>query len=269
MGYGVDSAVYLGQAHNLVTGRGPTVPMTFYTDHYPPAAAFAFHGAVPSTHFPPLYAALLALVEAVGLSAGAAVRWWSATLHALNLVLVLVAVMLSRVLTRKRWIGAIAGAVVLLTIGTWLSTHAFALSEALFLTWMLAALVILSRYLETSSPRLLSLVALCAAAAVLTRWVGVSVAVTAGALILARRGWPLRARFGRAAIVVGTAAASGCAWALFGRREGGASPRLRAYHPPGRFVGPLLDVVSGWFVRPDHSAGVLLGIAAAFGLVLS
>jgi hypothetical protein len=71
MGYGVDSAVYLGQAHNLVTGRGPTVPMTFYTDHYPPAAAFAFHGAVPSTHFPPLYAALLALLEAVGLSAGA------------------------------------------------------------------------------------------------------------------------------------------------------------------------------------------------------
>jgi hypothetical protein len=142
MGYGVDSAVYLGQAHNLVTGRGPTVPMTFYTDHYTRRRIrLSRRGAAH-----PLYAALIALLEAVGLSAGAAVRWWSATLHALNLVLVLVAVMLSRVLTRKRWIGAIAGAVVLLTIGTWLSTHAFALSEALFLTWMLAALVILSRY---------------------------------------------------------------------------------------------------------------------------
>ena len=104
VGYGVDSSAYLGVAHNLVTGRGPTVPMTFYTDHYPPARAFGFHGAVPSTHFPPLYPAVLALFESFGMSAAAAVRTSSTLIHALNLVLV--ALLLSRVLLRRAWIGA-------------------------------------------------------------------------------------------------------------------------------------------------------------------
>jgi hypothetical protein len=238
--------------------------MTFYTDHYPPAVAFGFHGAVPSTHFPPLYSMVLALFEGVGLSAGSAVRWSSAMFHAVNLLLV--AVMLSRVLTRRVWTGAIAGAAVLLTIGTWLSTHTFALSEALLLTCTLGALLALSRYLVTSSPRALAVLATCAAAAVLTRWVGVSVAVTAGVLIMARRVWPVRARLGRAAIVVGAGATAGFGWALFGRIAGGSSPRLLAFHPPARFVGPLLEVLGTWFVRPEPAAGVVLVLGAALGV---
>ncbi|MBV8950568.1 MAG: hypothetical protein JOZ99_06820, partial [Actinobacteria bacterium] len=241
VGYGVDSSAYFGVAHNLVTGRGPTVPMTFYTDHYPPARAFAFHGAVPSTHFPPLYPMMLAGFEAFGLSAAAAARWSSTIVHTLNLVLV--GLVLSRVLVRARWIGAFAAAAILLTIDAWLVTHTFAMSEALFITTVLAFLLATSRHLATGSRGALVLAASCAAAAVLTRWVGVSVGVAGAGLILAHRGWVWRMRVARAAVIAGAAATSGLGWALYGRIAGGSSPRLFAYHPPQRFIGPLFDVL--------------------------
>lgn len=260
VGYGVDSAVYTGVAHNLVAGRGPTAPMTFYTDHYSPMTAFGFHGAVPSTHFPPLYPAFLAAFESAGLSIGGAVRWSNATLHALNLVLV--ALLLSRVLTRRPWLGAVAGAAVLLTIGTWMSTHTFALSEVLFLTWTLAMLLALSKYLATSSQRLLVAVGACAAAGVLTRWVGVSLALTAGALIMARGGWTLRQRMGRAAVAAGSGAAAAYLWTLYGKFAGGSTPRLLAYHPPRHFIGSLLDVIGTWFLRPAAIAVVAVALVA-------
>lgn len=260
VGFGVDSAVYTGVAHNLLTGRGPTVPMTFYTDHYSPTTAFGFHGAVPSTHFPPLYPAVLALLESFGLSVGGAVRVSSAALHGLNLVLV--AVVLSRVLTRRPWIGAFAGAALLLTIGTWLSTHTFALSEALFLTWTLVSLLALSRYLATPSPRVLAAVAACASAAVLTRWVGVSVPLTASALVMARGGWTLRQRISRATIVAGAGVGAAYGWTLYGKAAGGSTPRLLAYHPPQHFIGSLLDVVGTWFVHPIAIVIVVVSLGA-------
>jgi hypothetical protein len=267
-GYGVDSAVYLGVAHNLVHGRGPTVPMTFYTDHYSPATAYSFHGAVPSTHFPPLYPAVLALFESMGLSAGAAVRWSSAGLHAVNLGLV--ALLLAQVLTRRRWLGAFAGAAVLLTIGTWLATHTFAMSEVLLITFLLATLLLLSRYLVAPSPHALAAVAACASGAVLTRWVGGSVAVTATALILLRDGWPARVRFGRAAIVGGSAATSAIAWTLYGRIAGGSTPRVLAYHPPQRFLGAVFETIGAWFISsgPSIAVVVVLGAVLAAGAVI-
>ncbi len=265
VGYGVDSSAYLGVAHNLVTGRGPTVPMTFYTDHYPPARAFGFHGAVPSTHFPPLYPAVLALFESFGMSAAAAVRTSSTLIHALNLVLV--ALLLSRVLLRRAWIGALGGAAVLLTVDAWLITHAFAMSEALFITTLLAFMLAVSRHLVTGSRHTLVLAASLAAAAMLTRWVGLSVGVAGAGLILTRQGWSLRTRLERAAAVMGATATAGFGWALFGRIAGGSSPRLFAYHPPQRFFGPLLDVLSAWFVRSEPWAGAVLGVIFALGIL--
>jgi hypothetical protein len=219
---------------------------------------------VPSTHFPPLYPGVLALFESFGMSAAAAVRSSSTIIHGLNLMFV--ALVLSRVLVRRRWVGATAGAAVLLTIGTWLVTNAFAMSEALFIASLLAFLLVVSRHLATASHSTLILTASCAAAAVLTRWVGVSVGIAGAGLIMTRGGWPLRARFGRAAAVMGATATAGFAWALFGRIAGGSSPRLLAYHPPQRFLGPLFEVLSAWFVRSEPWAGVALGLAFVLGV---
>jgi hypothetical protein len=268
VGYGVDSSVYLGVAHNLVTGRGPTVPMTFYTDHYPPARAFAFHGAVPSTHFPPLYSAVLAVFEALGLTATSAARTTVALLHAANVVLV--AVILSRVLTRRSWWPAVAGTLLLFTIDTWLVTHTFAMSEALLVTIVLAWMLVTARHLTSGSRATLGWVAALAAAAVLTRWVGVSVAVGGAAVVLGRAGWSRRVRVTHAAVVLGAAVVAGGAWSLYGRIAGGSEPRLLAVHAPRDFLGSIVQVVTGWFA-PTPWVGVVLGallVVAAAAAVL-
>src|SRR5207302_3393600 len=73
-------------------------------------------------------------------------------------------------------------------------------------------------------------------------------------------------RFRRAAAVLGATATAGFAWALFGRIAGGSSPRLLAYHPPQRFLGPLFEVLSAWFVRSEPWAGVALGLGFVLGV---
>lgn len=264
VGYGVDSSVYLGVAHNLVTGRGPTVPMTFYTDHYPPVRAFGFHGAVPSTHFPPLYPSVLAAFEALGFTATSAARITVALLHAVDAVLV--TVILSRVLTRRRWSSAVVGTLVLFTVDTWLVTHSFAMSEPLLVAIVLAWILLVARHLTSGSRTTLAWVAVLAAAAVSTRWVGVSVGVAGAVLVLGRRGWPQRVRVTNAAVVLGAAIGAGGAWSLYGRIAGGSEPRLLAVHAPGDFLGSLLQVVTGWFA-PTAWAGIVLGAALAIAAV--
>jgi hypothetical protein len=264
VGYGVDSSVYLGVAHNLVTGRGPTVPMTFYTDHYTPLRAFDFHGAVPSTHFPPLYSTVLAGFEALGLTATGAARATVALLHAVDAVLV--AVILSRVLTRRRWLSAFAGTALLFTVDTWLVTHSFAMSEPLLMTVVLAWILVVARHLSSGSRTTLAWVAALAAAAVLTRWVGISVGAAGAVLVLGRRGWLRRVRVTRAAIVLGAAVGAGGAWSLYGRIAGGSEPRLLAVHAPRDFFGSLLQVVTGWFA-PTVWAGTVLGAALVIATV--
>ncbi|MEP6625108.1 MAG: hypothetical protein ABJC79_11735 [Acidimicrobiia bacterium] len=258
VGYGVDSSVYLGVAHNLVNGRGPTVPMTFYTDHYSPARAFGFHGAVPSTHFPPLYSIALALLQELGLTATTAARTTAVALHAINASLVVL--VFSRILTVGRWPAAIAGAALLFTIDTWLVSHSFAMSEALLITMMLASFLVLARHLATGSRTTLALLATFAAAAVLTRWVGISVGFTGAVLLIGRVGWPRRMRVVHASFVVGAAIGAAGGWSLYGRLAGGSEPRLLAVHAPARFLGSLLQVVTGWFA-PTLWAGIVLGAA--------
>lgn len=247
VGYDGDSAVYLGVAHNIVDGRGPTVPITFYTDRYPPATAAGFHGAVPSTHFTPLYPAVLAGFEVFGLGGASAARVLDGLLLALNMVLF--TIVLSRALVRRSWSVSVAGAVVLMVSGSWIVVHTYILSEALFLTWILAGLLLLSRYLVLPSPRGLALLSLCGAAAVLTRWVGVSFAITAATLIGTRAPWSTIARARRAAVVLGATASVGAGWILFGALAGGSLPRVLAYHPPPKVIGTILTLFGRWFIH--------------------
>lgn len=265
VGYDPDSAVYLGVAHNIVDGRGPTVPITFYTDRYSPATAAAFHGAVPSTHFTPLYPAVLAGFEALGLDGTAAARVLDGLILAFNMVLF--TIVLSRALVNRSWWVSAAGAVVLMVSGTWIVVHTYALSEALFLTWILAGLVLIPRYLVLPSPRTLALLSLCGAGAVLTRWVGVSFAITVATLIGLRAAWPAVVRARRAALVLGATATAGAAWALFGALAGGSFPRVLSYHPPAKAAGTILTLLADWFIHPRPPGGRVL-MLCVLGAVL-
>ena len=82
-----DSAVYIGTARNLAQGRGLTTPFNLLINPYSPAKAAAFDGAVPLTHYPPLFPAVLAVFQRLDIDALDAARWFNALLMGVNVFL--------------------------------------------------------------------------------------------------------------------------------------------------------------------------------------
>jgi len=161
-----DSAFYVGLARHLVDGAGLTAPP----------------GSPPLAHFPPLFPLLLAAAGRLGgidpLDAAAVVN---PLLFGATAVLVAMAVR-SRTGSTAVAVAAGAGAVVgqdLLVYG------GSALSEPLFTVLVLGSLLALARSVTQRSDLALAGAATLAAAACLTRYVGVAL-VLAGAAVLWR-----------------------------------------------------------------------------------
>ena len=85
IGIGQDSAAYMGAADNLLHGRGITTPFDLSGSTLSPEQVFAFYGAVPLVHFPPLYPVSLAAISSAGLSIVSGARWLNAVLMGANL----------------------------------------------------------------------------------------------------------------------------------------------------------------------------------------
>src|SRR5689334_7121569 len=244
-----DSAVYLGVAHNLVHGRGLTVPFTTYTDRYTPDQALAHYGRFSLQHFPPLYPFALAV--------GGGGRSWTRLLNALlfGVNLMLVGLLTLRMAGRL-WIAAVCGAAVMLVSPgglfglPWLLLHSAAISEPLFLTCALASVLALAIWLESGTSRWFWTAATLAAAATLTRYVGFSVTL-AGALavVLWARG-PLWARLRSSALFAVTGIVPTAVF-LVVQRTRGTPTRALAYHPPRHVVWSLRNLVTGWFGLAD------------------
>ncbi len=168
-GVSADAAKNLSTAENLAVGRG-----------------FFDHTGSPLVYWPPLYPLLLAGLSLAGGWDVFVVGW------ALNVVLMAVNVCLAGVLVflafRERLVYAYLGTVFVLASESALRIHANVSSDPLYITFSLVMLLAAARYLETKSPRALGLIALCAALAMLQRWLGASL-VAMGALVILVARW--------------------------------------------------------------------------------
>jgi hypothetical protein len=266
-GYTPDSASYLGMAQNLRAGLGPTVPFDFVGDGYSPRQAVRFAGAVPSTGFPPLYPALIATVAVTTRSSvDQAGRWLGAVVAGVNAVLF--AAIARRCLRRRSWLLGATTATLLTVTVWWILAHACIWSESLFMVWVFGAVLAVPGLLAAPTRRRLAVAGLLGAAAVLTRWVGLSVPAALGLACLWNRAWPVPNRLWRALAVAGPGAAAGAAWWLYGTiASARGGPGVLAYHPPKRLILSMIDLFSAWLLGPDpRTAGAVPFVLLTVGL---
>ncbi len=249
--YGVglsgDWADYLATARNLTAGKG----------------FVGFNGA-PYLYWPPLYPLLLA-------AAGGGVFDAFAVAGPLNAVSWGLAVFVAGQVLRRHVANAwlvIFGCVALAVAPALGDVAAEAMSEAVFLLFVTAALTLACRYLETTAGGdrkvLLGLAAAAVASlAILTRYVGVCVALVVAPLLLFAGNAPLAARAWRVIAYVAIALAPVGLWLLrnhllFGATDGHRRGSEFAF---GEVVWAyfaevanwvLLDTLDGWLWRTSR-----------------
>jgi len=217
VGVGADSLFYLTSAQNFAQGRG---------------LSWTGSGGqiIPLTHYPPAYPLLIAALLKAGMEVVRAATWVSGVLMGVNAALA--GFLLYRV-TGNALFGGVTS-IVLVVSPFFLDLHTMAMSEPLFIFFVLASLGMLSEYLLSPSWGWLVGSALAATLAFMTRYVGISL-VTTGILVLwVYRDAPLRRRAGEivafGAIILGPI----LIWLARNRlATGHATNRILFYHPVG------------------------------------
>ncbi len=241
-----DGLAYVGAARNLVDGHGLTPPP----------------GAPPLGNFPPLYSLVLAAGGVFGPDPLTVARVLSPLLFGATIFVV--GLMAFR-LTRSVLLAA-AAQLLVLSGGDFLAFHSAALSEPLFLLLTLLAVAAAAAVAERE--RLVVLAGLCAAAAVLTRYVGLALVAAGTVVLLAvgdrRRRWRTAIAFATVAILPVVA------WLAWVRAvEGKATNRTAVVHAPDlAYFGRGLETASRWFLPEDLPAALRLAVAAAVIVLL-
>jgi 4-amino-4-deoxy-L-arabinose transferase-like glycosyltransferase len=226
-----DSFQYTASARSLATGNGFSLP---YGDAE----------LQPMTKYPPLFSILLAGFELLGGTALQGARILNIVLFGLNIFLVFY--------STRRLAGSNAFALLaalLFTISfVMVEVHSWALSEPLYISLSLTAILVIQKYFEETKGTWLILAALAASAAFLTRYVGVSLVLSMGiALLLDRHAWKQKMRdllfFGLIAVL------PMALWSLRGYLlTRTLNDRTLAFHPMTlkNYVSAI-DVIYGWF----------------------
>lgn len=169
-----DSVGYIAAARNLSAGNGLTL-----------------FDASPLTIQAPLYPTLLSSVELIaGVDPLEGARFINAGLF--GLVVYLSGLLFRRRLTRTSLV--VFGMIAVSASPVLFSHSTYALTEPLFILWTLVFLLLLDKYLKENSFTLLILVAIVTALACLTRYFGISLAVTGAAAVLFLRGTSFSSR---------------------------------------------------------------------------
>ncbi len=258
IGLNADSVTYVKLARSLASGHGLSQPSTDGTYD-------------PTGHFPPLYPALLAALPALGGDLLAGARWLNVALFGANVALIGLAV---RACTRGSIALSALGALLAATSAGLLWVHAYAWSEAPFITLGGAGLFLLAAYLEAPRRWLLLASGGAIALALLTRYAGAPL-VGAGALGLLLLGsGTLRRRVSDMLIFVGLAVAPTVLWlARNALLTGGLTDRVAIYHPIAQQA--LIDgarTLVGWLLpgragqmAPGLVSGLAAGVIALLG----
>ena len=193
VGLQVDSAAHIAAARNLLAGNG----------------LIQWNGTA-YMYAPPLFPLTLAFAGLFGLDAVEAAGYVNAAAFGLT---VFATAMWLRSRVRSRFLVVWAGGVCALAPPlTYFASEA--MTEALFILFVVLSLFALDRFLESGKPLPFYLGASCAALASATRYPGIVLAAAAAPLLLLRSGAALPARARNAAVFAGAAAAPICLWLL-------------------------------------------------------
>lgn len=231
LGVSPDSVTYLTAAANLLEGNGL-------------AGQGADGHAVPMTRFPPLYPLLLAIPGLFGLDLLGGARLLGILVYAINVLLAGLAI---RRLGGGGPLVLVGAALVAISIPiAWV--HLWAWSEPLFLALTLASLWALGEHLERPSFKALLAAAALTALALICRYAGGALVLTAaaGILLAGRRAW--RARLLDLTVFMAVVAMPLVGWLVRNRSVAGtAAGRELAYHPiTSEQMRVALEVVSSW-----------------------
>jgi hypothetical protein len=227
-----DSVFYISSASNLIEGNGLQWSASDGSLHL-------------LTHFPPLYSLVIAFVMIFGPSALQTATWLAAILLGLN------------VFTSGFLVYRFAGsktlsfltAIALAVSGAFINLHLIALSEPLFIWFVMCSIGLLGVYFEKLNLKSLLVASFFAAFALLTRYVGMSVIVTGVLAIALIEKSPLRKRFTNLLIYLVVSLTPFILWIIRNRILGGSlTNRSLVYHSlewGNRKLG--FETISGWF----------------------
>ena len=164
------------------------------------------------THYPPAYPLLLALVALLQhgdtVQAG---RLLAVLFFGANVALFGLAVFLS---TKRSWVTTGCAICIFVVSAPILSTHSMAWSEAPYITFTLAALLLLSLYVVRPSLNLILAASLCVGCAMATRYVGVTLLVPLVCDILVFGKRPLKQKIGHTLLAATVALLPLVSWVI-------------------------------------------------------
>ncbi len=255
-----DSTVYIDAAHSLLRGDGLSVLSGTSSE------------LKPLTHYPPLYSCLLASIGTVGVGLTIAARWLNAILFGANIFLV--GLIIGAYARQVFWL-PVLGSFLTLTAPDVLLIHSSALTEPLFICFVLIGLLCLAFFIDNQQRRFLIAASVAMGLSFLTRYVGIVSVLSGVVVILIFNSKGLSRRLMDALIFGLISCAPIGLWAIRNHfATGGATDRQFVFHPV-----PLHQLVSGsstiaWWlllsqVRTDiRVTALLLEVAAIAGLTL-
>jgi 4-amino-4-deoxy-L-arabinose transferase-like glycosyltransferase len=226
-----DSFQYTASARSLASGHGFSLP-------------YGEGELQPMTKYPPMFPVLLAGFELLGGTALRGARFLNIILYGVNIFLVFHSARRLAHSTGFALLAALLFAVSFVVV----EVHSWALSEPLYICLSLSAILLIQNYFEENKSSRVLLAALLAAAAFLTRYVGVSLVLAMSiVLLLNRNAWKQRIRdlllFGLIAVL------PMALWSLRGYLLTRTwNDRTPAFHPLTlkNYVSAI-DVIYGWF----------------------
>lgn len=245
-----DSSAYLGGARSLLNGQGY---VRFSGDRLPR----------PITHFPPLLSLFIAGIARIGsVDVFAAAKILNLICFVLNLLLLIFFIMR----LGGRLVMVFFSGVLYLACTPVLQAHAYGLSEALFLVFLVISWHL--TLIQVTQPKVAAIVFLngiCIGLATLTRYAGVSLLIVTLGFLFFHRETPRSYLAGVAAILAGFALPV-APWMLRNMLVSGAvTNRGIFFHPPSASVinegietltGFFLPETGGWIEKLDRKSVV-------------
>ncbi len=253
-----DSVQYIAAARRLLEGHGLQ-------------GLSAAGDWTPLTRFPPLYPLVLALASWVSRTDPlVAARWVHVFFWGVNIFLG--ARLIRTVVADAAW-APLAGALALACCPALIRLHSLALSEPLFMTLVLLALHWLTRPASSANLKPYGVLSLLCAAAVMTRYVGVAMLLTATVMVAVRAGERVSTatRVRRAFCMALASITQVGLWMLW-MHDGQGMPAGRSlhFHPPDwRSAQQFVASVWGWAFAWELPAGLLHGMAIRMPLALA
>jgi len=242
MGMGLinDSTAYIAGARSILQGTG-------YSEIW---LATEFE---PIIHYPPLLSSILVLIGLSGLDPMRGVRALNILLYGSNIWLM---GLLGWKMTGRKLAGLFTGLYFALD-GFLLEIHAYAISEPLFITFLIASIILVSLHVEKQSNTLLVLAGLATGMALLTRYVGlVLLATIVFVLFVLHTDW--RKRFASVGIFLACALPWFFAWVIRNRMLTGMATNRGIRWEPME-AGNLsrgINNVTDWLLRINLAANL-------------